>query len=252
MADAANQPGDKPPRDAAYWASPVSALRVSDVPSGALNLNVEGRRPTGALQGFGQMWQKTYRVRLRDVRVSPAEIIKTWKENFSRFWPPDSHFYAPLTGIAPGEVALINLVGPGGIPLSTGVMVIYADEEAFTLMTPEGHMFSGWITFSTYLEDGDPVAQAQVLIRATDPIWELTMRLFGFKKEDAFWRYTLRSLAAHFGVYEDVEMQVFCVDPKLQWSQAGNVRHNAAIRTALYTVSRPFRWGWKRLRERYQ
>ena len=32
--------------------------------------------------------------------------------------------------------------------LSTGVMVLYADEESFTLMTPEGHMFAGWITFS--------------------------------------------------------------------------------------------------------
>ena len=37
---------------------------------------------------------------------------------------------------------------PGKMKLSTGVMVLYADEESFTLMTPQGHMFAGWITFS--------------------------------------------------------------------------------------------------------
>ena len=37
---------------------------------------------------------------------------------------------------------------PGRMKLSTGVMVLYADDESFTLMTPQGHMFAGWITFS--------------------------------------------------------------------------------------------------------
>ena len=41
---------------------------------------------------------------------------------------------------------------PGGMKVKTGVMVLYADEESFTLMTPEGHMFAGWITFSAYQE----------------------------------------------------------------------------------------------------
>ena len=53
--------------------------------------------------------------------------------------------------------------------LSTGVMVLYADEESFTLMTPQGHMFAGWITFSAAEEDGATVAQAQVLMRAQRP-----------------------------------------------------------------------------------
>lgn len=42
-------------RDAEYWAKPVSRLSVSDLPAGALNLNVEGRRGVGPLQDFGQM-----------------------------------------------------------------------------------------------------------------------------------------------------------------------------------------------------
>ena len=89
------------------------------------------------------MWQKTYRVRLEDITIQPSEVIKTWKENFPKFWPKGNRFYAPLTGIAPGEVALLNLSMPVGMRLSTGVVVLYADDESFTLMTPQGHMFAG-------------------------------------------------------------------------------------------------------------
>jgi hypothetical protein len=45
------------PRDAAFWAQRVERLEVSDVPEGAANVNVQGRREVGALQGFGQLWQ---------------------------------------------------------------------------------------------------------------------------------------------------------------------------------------------------
>ena len=60
-------------REAAGWAKSVSQLTISEVPEGALNLNVEGRRLTSPIQGFGKMWQKTYQVRLPAERVSAAE-----------------------------------------------------------------------------------------------------------------------------------------------------------------------------------
>ncbi len=37
-------------------------------------------------------------------------------------------------------------------------------------------------------------------------------------------------------------MTATCVDPKLQWSQAKNIWHNAAIRSALYATAAPLRW----------
>ncbi|MDQ6661134.1 MAG: hypothetical protein M3Z24_09235, partial [Chloroflexota bacterium] len=132
-----NSSDNEQPRDTTYWAQQTSIFKVSQLTSGALNLNVEGRQGLSPLQGFGQMWQKTYRVRLSGVTVSPSEVIRTWKENFPKFWPKGNSFHAPLTGIAPGEVALLHLA-PGGMPLSTGVMVLYADDETFTLMTPQG------------------------------------------------------------------------------------------------------------------
>ena len=228
-------------RDAASWAKSVSRLNVGEMPEGATNRNVEGRRVTSPIQGFGKMWQKTYQVRLPADRVSATELIATWKQRFPEFWPDGNSFYSPLTGIEPGEVALINTTLPGRMKLSTGVMVLYADEESFTLMTPQGHMFAGWITFSAIERDGETVAQAQVLMRASDPIYEVGLMLGGHRQENAFWQHTLTRLAEHFGHDGDVDTQVVCVDRRRQWSKWRNVWHSAAIRSTLYTLAAPAR-----------
>lgn len=220
------------PRGAEHWASPVSRLHVENVPAGARNL-VEGRQLVGPIQGFGKMWQKTYRVPLAGSTASPVEVIREWKERFPSFWPKGHQFYAPLTGIEPGEIALIRASVAGGITLSTGVMVLYADDEAFTLMTPQGHVFAGWITFSAEEIDGTTVAQAQLLMRAHDPLSELGLSLGGHRQEDRFWQQTLANLAAFFGVEGEVESQVVCVDRRRQWARAGNIRHSAAIRSGM-------------------
>jgi hypothetical protein len=236
------------PRDAANWAALVSTLKVSNAPMGAVTLNVNGRRVVGPLQGFGPMWQKTYWVPLTGIKATPVEVIKTWKELFPTFWPKGNRFHEPLTGIAPGEVAVLSLKVAGGMRLSTGVLVLYADDESFTLMTPQGHVLAGWITFSAFEEEGGTVAQAQLLIRANDPLYEIGLRLGGHRQEDRFWEHTLTALAAHFGVNEPVRRRVLCVDPKLQWSQAGNIWQNAAVRTTMYTLAAPVRWVRRRAR----
>jgi hypothetical protein len=228
-------------RDAASWAKSVSHLNVGEMPEGATNLNVEGRRLASPIQGFGKMWQKTYQVRLPAERVSATDLIDTWKQRFPDFWPDGNRFYAPLTGIEPGEVALLNMTLPGRMKLSTGVMVLYADEESFTLMTPQGHMFAGWITFSAIELDGETVAQAQVLMRASDPIYEVGLTLGGHRQEDRFWQHTLGALAAHFDHEAEVDTQVVCVDGKRQWSKWRNVWHSAAIRSTIYTLGAPSR-----------
>jgi hypothetical protein len=228
------------------WAKSVARLEVSDVPDGAVNLNVDGRRLASPIQGFGKMWQKTYQVRVPSERVSATELIATWKENFPEFWPEGNHFYGALTGIAPGDVALLNMTMPGRMKLSTGVMVLYADDESFTLMTPQGHMFAGWITFSASQAGDHTVAQAQVLMRASDPIFEMGLAMGGHKQEDRFWQHTLTALAAHFGHEGEVDTRVVCVDKRRQWSKWSNVWHSAAIRSTLYTLGAPGR-GVKRL-----
>jgi hypothetical protein len=92
---------DEQPGNVAFWSGQVSGLKVSNVPSGALNLNVDGKLVNGPLQGFGQMWQKTYRITLSADSLSAKDVIKTWKEHFPDFWPAGNRFFGPLTGIAP-------------------------------------------------------------------------------------------------------------------------------------------------------
>jgi hypothetical protein len=235
---------DKTVRDAPYWASQTDVARVTTIPKGARNLNVDGRAAVGPLQGFGPMWQKTNSITLPPGVATPEEVIRVWKENFRDFWLPGDHFYAPLAGLNPGEVALINSREsvPGGLmKLSTGVMVVYADDTSFTLMTTQGHPFSGWVTFSSFEEDGGTRVQAQVLMRANDPMWEFGMRfLGGHRTEDRIWQHTLSSVAGYFGVQSDVTTDILCVDKKLQWSRARNIWHNAGIRSGLYITVYPF------------
>jgi hypothetical protein len=234
-------PGQEP-RDAAYWAKAVSTLKLGAVPPAAINRNVSGKRLAGPVQGFGRMWQRTYRVELRGAEVTPAQVVRTWKQQFASFWPRRGRFYGPATAIAPGDVALLNLDIAAGVPLATGIMVLYADDESFTFMNPQGHMFAGWITFSAQAEAGTTTAQVQVLARASDPLYELMMPLGMSRVEDGFWQQTLRALAAHFGVQDAaVQTTVVCVDRRRQWANARNLRHNAAIGTALYTMAAPLR-----------
>ena len=228
-------PGDRNPRDAGFWAVGRNVLRVFDVPEGAVNLNVEGRHVIGALQGFGQLWQKTYTVRLTGAGVTPEDVVALWKREFPAFHPPESRFYPSLDGVAPGEIMLIN-ASVQGMPVYTGVMVLYSDEVSFTVMTAEGLPEAGWNTFSAYEEDGATVAQIQSLARASNPIYEVGFRLFGSTAQEKIWTHVLSNLAARFGVRERVHLEKACVDPKLQWYRAGNVWHNAGLRSVLYAM----------------
>jgi hypothetical protein len=227
--------------DAANWAAPSAALRVGDVPAGAINLNVAGRRLVGPIQGFGQLWQKTYRVGLGDT-VTPADVIRVWKANYASFWPAGNHFYAPAAGLEPGDVAVLNAASLGGVQLSTGIQVIYADDESFSFMNAEGHPAAGMITFSAMRDDAGVFAQVQALIRANDPFYDVLLPIYGHRVEDQMWAKTLGALAAHFGASSEVTMERVLVDRRRNWSQAKNVWKNAAIRSGFYMVGAPIRW----------
>jgi hypothetical protein len=232
------------PRDAANWAGHIETLKVADVPVGAVNINVDGRRVVGPLQGFGALWQKTYQVRLRRESLTPPEVISVWKERFPEFQPPQNRFYPSVAGVAPGEVVLIN-ASLQGLAVGTGVMVLYADDESFTLMTPQGHPESGWVTFSAFQDEDDEatiVAQVQSMARANDPMYELGFRFGASRMQEQIWTHVLTSLAAHYECAQGVSLSKTCVDPKLQWSQAKNIWHNAAMRSMLYTLGAPARW----------
>jgi anti-anti-sigma factor len=228
-------------RSTESWAKPINYLGIAEMPGGALRLNVQGRRLFGPLQGFGQMWQKTYRIALRKRGLTPQQVIATWKQNVPRLKPPQKRFYPSRLGIAPNELVLIDAQTAGG-PISTGVMVLYAGTESFSLMTPAGHPEAGWVTFSSYIVDGCTYAQVQVLARAGDPFYELAFRLAGSKLQDQIWKHVLTELAGLLGTSGEVQMHKTLLDPKLQWERAGNIWYNAQLRTLLYGPIALIRW----------
>ena len=231
------------PRDSESWARPVDRLTTTATTSGMDT--VTGKRVAGPVQGFGQMWQKTFSVRMAGVTISPEDLVTHWKAAFPTFWPKGATFYAPLSGIAPGEVALLEIPPVPGSPvkMSTGVLVIYSDRESFTFMTPEGHALSAWITFSGYREGDITVAQVQALERTSDPIIELTYMLGANRSNDRFWEGTLGNLARSVGVASpDVTRQIICVDKRRQWRYVRNLRFSPAVNMTVATITAPLRW----------
>jgi hypothetical protein len=242
-------PVPDPHHSEANWARPVGRLSASKVPAGATTINVQGRQVVSPMQGFGPLWQKTYRVRLPGLQITPQEVMKVWKENFPNLQPPMNRFYPAMKGIKPGEILYIDAMLPAwpgsrfGFPVSAGVMVLYADDEMFTIMTPAGFPEAGWNTFSAYDDDGVTVAQVQSLARTNDPIYEFGFRFIGgAKQQEKIWASVLSNLAAHLGVRGHIQTDLSCLDDQLLWSSAKNIWHNAIIRTVLYKLTAPMRW----------
>jgi hypothetical protein len=233
---------ERTPRDAPYWAHLATRLAVSAVPTGAINLNVAGHRLVGPLQGFGPLWKKRYRVRLVGVEVAPEEVVHVWKARFPELQPPQNRFYPAVAGVSPGEIVLLN-ASMRGLPVDSGVVVLYADDESFTLMTPEGCPEAGWITCSSAREDGATVAEVQTIARSNDPLFEFGFRfLGGAREQEKIWSHVLRSLAATVGAAGEVELERTCLDPHFQWRRAGNVWRNATVWSVLYAMAAPVRW----------
>ena len=234
---ASTEPGV--PRDARHWAAKVDRLQV-EAREGVRGTNVAGKRVTGPVQGFGKLWQKTYSVEV-GASISPQDAIAVWKAHFPEFWPQGNRFAGALTGISPGDVALLDIAVGGGVKMSTGVFVLYADAESFTFATPQGHQFAGWNTFSAERAGEATVVQTQVLLRAGDPLYELGMPVM-HRMEDRFWVQTMTALAQRLGVTDpEVRTSSVVMDSKRQWRRAGNVWHNAMARSVLQTIVPPRR-----------
>jgi anti-anti-sigma factor len=227
-------------QDNSGWAPATSRLQVSEKPAGAINQNVDGRRVIGPLQGFGPMWQKTYLLPIEKQGLNPHEMIVTMKQHFSEFQPSYNTFYPSSKGIAPGEIVAIDSLTPGGI-VSTGVLVSYADDTSFTLMTPQGHPEAGWVTFSAKKQGDDLEMQIQGLARAADPFYELAFRVAGSKLQETIWKHVLSLFASYIGVEPDVSVTKTCITPGIQWRKTGNIWYNAQIRSLPYNISRLFR-----------
>ena len=74
-----------------------------------------------------------------------------------------------------------------------------------------------------------------------DPIFEAAFRLAGSKMQVRIWTYLLESLAGHLGGEPMVKVKAEVLDGRVHWSQAGNIWHNAQVRTLLHVALSPLR-----------
>lgn len=220
------------------WAPLSKKLAVPKMPKEAVNLNVHGRRTAGPLQGFGQLWEKTYSIDLADTKLAPEEIIATLKSNFPKFQPPQNHFYTSEAGVKAGEIVLINASTPGGM-VATGVLVLYASARSFTFITLQGHPEAGWVTFRSFQENNRTMMQVQGLARASDPLYEAAFRIVGSSLQEQIWTYLLESLAKHTGSNSKVHLNKQCLDTSLQWPNFFNVFLNAQISSMAFGLTHP-------------
>ncbi len=218
--------------NARNWAKPVAKLKVSHGPREARGLNVTGRGVKSAVNGFGRLWQTIFRLHMNDPAIKEEQAVASLKQNFPSFQPSYNRFFPSPAGIQPGEIVLFDSITPAG-PISTGVMILYADERSFTFIAPQGHPECGTVSFSAYEADGQTVAQILGLARAGDPLYEGGFRAVGSRVQARVWTHVLTSLAAHLGVPATIRTEATCIDPHPQWSQIGNVWYNAQIRTLM-------------------
>ncbi|MDD5170985.1 MAG: STAS domain-containing protein [Syntrophales bacterium] len=217
------------------WAKYVERLSVRDIPKEVMNINVNGRRMTSPVKGFGRLWEKKYRLRLKTTSLEPREIVSIWRAEFPDFWPKGNYiFTSGHAAICPGTSAVLNLTLPGGLVMATGLMVIYADETSFSFTTIQGHILSGWITFGSFQEESAVIIQVNPIFRASDPLMELGMRFGAARQEDQFWHATLGNLARRLGVQGEISQQDVLIDPHIQWNEFKNLWYNPAIRSSLY------------------
>jgi anti-anti-sigma factor len=217
------------------WVPILTRLQVTEKPEGAMNKNVHSRQVVGPLQGFGPMWQKTYRLVIDKPGLQLTDVIAIMKQHLPEFQPPQNRFYPTSKGIAAGEIVLIDSSTPGGV-VSTGVLVLYADDLSFTLMTPQGHPEAGWVTFSARSKGKAIEMQIQGLASAADPFYELAFRVAGSKLQETIWRHVLSSLASFLGVEAEVKLEKTCIRSDLQWARSGNLWYNAQIRSLPYNI----------------
>ena len=85
------------------------------------------RRP---VQVFVQFGKKTFSVRSRGVNL-PRGPPRTLEERFQTFWPKGSTFYAPLSGIKPGDRPHGRPCRPGA-PLRMSRRHVITYQESFT------------------------------------------------------------------------------------------------------------------------
>lgn len=97
--------------------------------------------------GFGPLFHRCYRTRIRDATVSEHELVEAVMENINRAAPTTFARFQKLSGkdgpMTPGDEYVVRMPGPWDGP----VRVLATGENWFRLGTLDGHLEAGQIEF---------------------------------------------------------------------------------------------------------
>jgi hypothetical protein len=111
-------------------------------PSGIDDAEVQG-----APDGYGPLFHRRYRTRIRDSRMEPDAVMATLRRNLNRAAPTTFARFQRVHGdgdeLAVGDEYVVRMPGPWDGP----VRVVHSVPDAFRLATLDGHLEAGQIEF---------------------------------------------------------------------------------------------------------
>jgi uncharacterized protein (UPF0548 family) len=147
--------------------------------------------------GSGPLFHRRYRTRIRDSRLSAAEVIDRLAANPDCAAPTEFASFVKLHG-PPGEMRVgdeyrVRMAGPWDGP----VRVVARAPGCFRLVTLHGHLEAGQIRFSARDEDGMVVVEIESWARSAGPVVHLLYDQLRMAKEIQLhmWTSMLQRLA---------------------------------------------------------
>ena len=120
----------------------------------ALPDDVSHEEVQGVQDGYGALWHRRYRTRIRDSEMTPEQLMARVQADIDVVAPTEFASFQKTSGeqgvMQAGDEYVVRMPGPWDGP----VRVIAVAPAWFQLATLEGHLEAGQIRFSAWREDG--------------------------------------------------------------------------------------------------
>ncbi|MFZ0042517.1 MAG: DUF1990 family protein [Solirubrobacteraceae bacterium] len=144
--------------------------------------SVDDAEVNGVQGGWGPLFHRCYRTRIRETALEPAELMRELQADPNRAAPTQFARFQKLLGekgaMAVGDEYVVRMPGPWDGP----VRVIAAEERFFRLATLTGHLEAGQIEFRAL--PGDPMTfEIESWARSADRLSNLLYHRVRMAKE---------------------------------------------------------------------
>jgi Domain of unknown function (DUF1990) len=138
----------------------------------------------GADEGYGPLFHRCYRTRIRQAAVGPKEIMRAVQANPNRAAPTTFARFQKVHGngriMRIGDEYVVRMPGPWDGP----VRVIETAPDSFRLATLHGHLEAGQIEFRVRTSEGGETAfEIESWARSSGRVSNLLYHRLGFAKE---------------------------------------------------------------------